>query len=248
MKSFCLILAFLVFTLACRSSGPLVRIEQGRTQGEKPAQRVAQKTPGASEAAATRQEAATAGKTLAAEPKLVGEVIEQQEAPKPGAVSAVEPKPAQGAAGKQEDTKPKKTPPPEVLKQLIALIEREKAAKEQVAAAEEEIMLEISGLIIEQTMTKIGYDFYEYFFLLWEAPEGISVRDYNIFINERASPMWGSWVRVGVDETTVWSRVLRPRSEEIEDAAKEAIAVTRQYLSNYEQYQFKTNDMAGTGI
>jgi len=109
-------------------------------------------------------------------------------------------------------------------------------------------MLEISGLIIEQTMTKIGYDFYEYFFLLWEAPEGISVRDYNIFINERASPMWGSWVRVGVDETTVWSRVLRPRSEEIEDAAKQAIAATRQYLSNYEQYQFKTKDMVGTGI
>ena len=112
---------------------------------------------------------------------------------------------------------------------------------------EEELMEEISGLIIEETMTKIGYEFYEYFFLLWEAPE-VGVKDYNIFINERASPLWGSWVRVNVDGTTVWNRVLRPRSEEIEDAVKQAIEATKQYFYNYEQYQFQTEDMVGTGI
>lgn len=112
---------------------------------------------------------------------------------------------------------------------------------------EKELMEEISGLIIEETMTKIGYEFYEYFFLLWEAPE-VEIKDYNIFINEKASPLWGSWVKVNIDGTTVWNRILRPRSEEIEEAVKQAIEATKQYLYNYEQYQFQTEDMVGTGM
>jgi len=136
---------------------------------------------------------------------------------------------------------------PEKISGLIAGIGEERAATKEEIAAEEELMLEITGLIIEETMTRIGYEFYEYFFLFWEAPE-VEVKDYNILISERASPMWGSWVKVNVDETTVWSKMLRPRSEEIEDAVKQAIEATKQYLYNYKQYQFQTEDMVGTGI
>lgn len=116
-----------------------------------------------------------------------------------------------------------------------------------IAVAEEELMKEITGLIIEQTMTKIGYEFYENFFIRWEAPEGI--KDYNIFINERAGP-WGSWVRVDIDTKTVWQKVLRPRSEEIEEAAKEAVEATREYFSRYEEIkrEFEGPDMASSGI
>ena len=139
------------------------------------------------------------------------------------------------------------TAAPEKISGLIAKIEEERAATKEEIAAEEELMLEITGLIIEETMTRIGYEFYEYFFLFWEAPE-VEVKDYNILISEMASPMWGSWVKVNVDETTVWSKMLKPRSEEIEDAVKIAIEATKQYLYNYEQYQFQTEDMVGTGI
>lgn len=116
-----------------------------------------------------------------------------------------------------------------------------------IAAAEEELMKEITGLIIEQTMTKIGYEFYENFFILWEAPEGI--KDYNIFINERAG-FWGSWVRVDIDTNVAWQKVLRPRSEEIEEAAKEAVEATKEYLSRYEEIkrELEGPDMASSGI
>lgn len=144
--------------------------------------------------------------------------------------------------------KPEKTKAaPKKISGLIAGIEEERAATKEEIAAEEELMLEITGLIIEETMTRIGYEFYEYFFLFWEAPE-VEVKDYNILISEKASPIWGSWVKVNIDDTTVWSKVIRPRSEEIEDAVKQAIEATKQYLYNYEQYQFQTEDMVGTGI
>jgi len=119
---------------------------------------------------------------------------------------------------------------------------------EKTSAAEEELMEEITGLIIEETMTKIGYEFYENFFILWEAPEGI--KDYNIFIDERASPLWGSWIQVKIDTTIVWSKILKPRSEEIEEAAEKAVEVTKEFLSRYEEYkkELEGPDIVGNGI
>lgn len=122
------------------------------------------------------------------------------------------------------------------------------SGKEQAqAVAEEKLMQEITGLIIAESMTKIGYEFYETFFLLWYPPQTI-LKHYNILIAEKASPMWGSLVEVNIGETTIWSMVLRPRSEEIEDAVKQAIEISKDYLNNYEKIQFQTVDMVGTGI
>lgn len=154
----------------------------------------------------------------------------------------------QEIVGKQESTKPGGAATQKLLSELFAIAHEEKVvATKDEAEAEEILMLEISGLIFEETMTRIGYEFYEYFFLFWEAPE-VEVKEYNILISEIASPIWGSWVKVNVDETTVWSKMLRPRSEEVEDAVKEAIEATKQYLNNYAQYQFQTEDMVGTGM
>jgi len=137
---------------------------------------------------------------------------------------------------------------PEEAKPVEEITGKQKDAKAQKSsAAEEKLMEEITGLIIEQTMTKIGYSFYEYFFLLWKPPE-VEIKRYNILISEKASPHWGSWIKVDVNGTSVWSRVLRPRSEEIEEAVKQAIEATKQYLYHYEQYQLQTEDMVGSGI
>lgn len=175
----------------------------------------------------------------------IDEVVENESTEE----QAEEEKPAKEIADKQKEEKPAKTTAAtKKISGLIAKIEGpERAATKEEIAAEEELMLEITGLIIEETMTRIGYEFYEYFFLFWEAPE-VEVKDYNILISEFASPIWGSWVKVNIDETTVWSKMLRPRSEEIEDAVKQAVEATKRYLYNYEQYQFQTEDMVGTGI
>ena len=150
---------------------------------------------------------------------------------------------------KQKAAKPEKpSAAEEKISSLIArIIEEERAATKEEIAAEEQLMQEITGLIIEETMTKIGYEFYEYFFFLWEPPE-VELKHYNIVIIEKASPMWGSLVEVKIGDTTIWSRMLRPRSEEIEESAKQAIETTKEYLRNYEKHQLKTKDMMGTGI
>ena len=168
---------------------------------------------------------------------------------KPEETLVAEGRPAQEITREQKAAERQKaSPAPQRTSELMSRLKGERAATKEEIAAEEELMEEITGLIIEQTMTRIGYDFYEYFFLLWEAPREVGVKDYNIFIDERASPMWGSWVSVGVNGATVWNKVLRPRSAEVEDAAKEAIVATQQYLINYEQYQFQSEDMVGSGI
>jgi hypothetical protein len=159
-------------------------------------------------------------------------------------VKAEEEKSVETTTGKHKDVKTHKpSAAEEKIRKLITKIEEEQKATK----AEQELMKEITGLIIEQTMTKIGYDFYEYFFLLWKPPE-VKIKDYNILITERASSQWGSWVGVDVNSTEVWSGVLKPRAEEIEEAVKQAIEATKQYLNNYEQYQLETEDMKGSGI
>lgn len=148
--------------------------------------------------------------------------------------------------GEKKAAKPDKaSAAEEKIINLIAEIKEEQAA--QTEKAEEELMQEITGLIIEETMTKIGYEFYEYFFLQWKPPQ-TELKNYNILISEKASPMWGSLVEVKIGETIVWSRMLRPRSEEIEESAQQALEATKEYLQNYEKYQIKTIDLMGNGI
>ena len=161
----------------------------------------------------------------------------------------VEKEPEKKDIAQQPDKEPEKPPASQEKKsELMQRLEGVRPATKEEIAAEEGLMDEITGLIIEQTMTKIGYEFYEYFFLLWEAPRTTGIRDYNIIINERASPLWGSWIWIDVNGTTIWNQVLRPRSAEVEEAAKGAVEVTRDYLVNYEQYQFQSEDLVGTGI
>ncbi len=283
MSRFCRILTILLFTLACRARDPIVQIESRRLEGSRQPQMTAQKAtkvaparptsgptgqsvpamPKPTKAAPEQPKESPAEQIMVVQPEqtsvaeLASSIREsvRPERPSVPMAEAERDGSAKVEAGKQDDMKPQSAEQIERLKKLIELVEKHKAAENEVieaekkmAMAEEELMIGITGLIIEETMTKIGYDFYEYFYLLWEAPGEIPIKDYNIFISERASPMWGSWVQVLVDERIVWNSVLRPRSIEIEDAAKEAIAATKEYLVNYEQYQFKTNDMVGTGI
>ena len=123
----------------------------------------------------------------------------------------------------------------------------EKGAERQEAAAEKQVFEGITGLVISEVMTKIGNEFFEQFCLLWEPPtSGLS--GYNVVIAEKASPLWGTWITVSVDDVAIWGKVLRPRSEEIEPEVEEARAIVYEYVSNYEQYQMQTEDMTGTGF
>lgn len=221
MKVLSVISAVLIFSLTCSVSTAVIKDQEKSVQKERTETvKNKQKAPENKEATSKPKETG-APASIASEKKQAKEGIVKQEATKPEKVKAAE----------------------EKIRSFIKKIEEE----QRTATAEEKIMEEISGLIIEETMTKIGYEFYEYFFLLWEPPQE-KIGRYNILISEKASPMWGSSVTVNVDENIVWSVMLRPRSEEIEEAVKQAIEATKNYLLHYKDNQFQSEDLLGTGI
>jgi len=147
----------------------------------------------------------------------------------------------------ESQQKEKETPvTQEKLEKIFEEVKKE--AKEVEGKRVEDDALEIDGLVIDETKTKIGRDFYDLFYSLWEAPQG--TKGYTIYIYERALPQSGSWVWITVNETMVYQNVLRPRYDVIEEASRMGIDATKYFLyrMNQDQRQLSGEDMAGTGI
>lgn len=108
--------------------------------------------------------------------------------------------------------------------------------------------LEIDGLIIDRTKSKLGRDFYQLFYSKWEAPYGI--KGYDIIISEKPVPGRGSLIQIKVRGTLIYNQRLTPRYADIEKAADLGIQITLNFLYNYENYQRQLSgeDMKGSGI
>ncbi len=112
--------------------------------------------------------------------------------------------------------------------------------------------VEIDYLIIDQTQTRIGHEFYRDFITFWEPPMGI--KDYNIFISEKANARWGSWIQVEVggliSKNAVYKKLLKPRSGNAEEEAKIAIRAVRKHFTHLQEYEEELGggDLKGDGI
>jgi curli production assembly/transport component CsgE len=90
--------------------------------------------------------------------------------------------------------------------------------------------LEIDGLIVDKTITKIGRDFYEVFQRGWEAPPG--ARNFTILIEELPSRGNISVVSLSVNEDKLFEQPLQPRYDTIEEVATYMVGVVFEYLVN----------------
>lgn len=138
---------------------------------------------------------------------------------------------------------------PEKIESIIQKYQDEK--KQKKVTLEDEgsaVSLELDGLILDETLTKIGHDFYKYFNDHWNAPEGAT--NYTIYISEKLMPGMGNLVIVKIDERKVFENRITPRDYVIEQTAKYATNRTKAYLRQYEliQKQLEQEDMSGTGI
>lgn len=108
--------------------------------------------------------------------------------------------------------------------------------------------LEIDGLLVDDTKTKSGKDFYDLFYQQWEAPVGI--KNYTIFIIEKPFRLTTTMVEIMINETLVYQSFLQPRYDYIETLTVQAVAQTALYLRNYEEIvrELDGNDRSGTGI
>lgn len=107
--------------------------------------------------------------------------------------------------------------------------------------------VEIDGLIIDQTKSKLGHDFANNFSLSWETV----ATEYNIVIDEQSDFRAGSWVSIEINENLVFKALLKPNAEEIEKLAKEAVADSNEFLTSQNEATRnleQEKDMKGNGI
>ena len=108
--------------------------------------------------------------------------------------------------------------------------------------------IEIEGIIVDATQTKIGKDFYELFYQLWNQLEELPRQ--SITITEKALPQLGSQISVEVEDYLVFQQNIQPRIEIIEQMAEYAMQRALLYVQNYDEMQIQLigEDLKGTGI
>ena len=108
--------------------------------------------------------------------------------------------------------------------------------------------VEIDGIIIDQSITKVGRDFYDLFYSLWVAPR--NAKNFTITIKEMVLPGLATQIVVLVNDNEVFKQKVQPRYEILEAMSQFANAVTVRYLNNYEKMnaQLEGEDQQGTGI
>lgn len=123
-----------------------------------------------------------------------------------------------------------------------------KIEKEGETQETKEPALEIDGLIMNETKTKIGRDFYDYFFTLWVAPPGI--QNYTIFIIEKPLGVMGSLIWVKINDTFIYGNKHKPSIRDIENGATSSVNIAKQYLLTREENekQLSGQDLSGNGI
>lgn len=112
-----------------------------------------------------------------------------------------------------------------------ALLEKFRSAFDNLKALEKadsltqpqiDPLLEFEGMVLDETRSKMGRDFYDLFYQNWASPDGST--DFTIKITEQPSPGIGTVITVMVDYEHVYSARLQPRYEYIEAVSQQAIA------------------------
>lgn len=137
---------------------------------------------------------------------------------------------------------------PEKIKSIIEKYEEENHIATDTGSNPESILLELDGIILDETISKIGHDFYKYFYDYWSPPEGVS--NFTIVIDEKLMPGIGNLVIVKINDDEIFQNRMTPRDYVIESLAKYAINQSRQYLIRYQDIkdQLENEDLKGTGI
>lgn len=140
---------------------------------------------------------------------------------------------------KKDTLKQKNTP--EILKKILTHITEQKDKTN-------DIEMELDGLLVDDTKTKSGKDFYDMFYTNWESP--FTAKNYSIIISEKPFRLTTTIIAITINENLVYQTILQPRQDIIETQTEEAIAVTQDYLSNYEEImkQLNGDDRSGSGI
>lgn len=124
----------------------------------------------------------------------------------------------------------------------------EAITSENETHAFEEPLLEIDGLVVDETRTKAGHDFYDKFYSLWEAPP--QAKNFSILIRELPFRVNLTQVQILVNDEPVVNSILQPKEEFISDLAGQAVPVIAEHLIQLQEMsrQLDDTDLSGSGI
>ena len=108
--------------------------------------------------------------------------------------------------------------------------------------------LEMNGLVIDETITKMGRDFYELFYARWEPPT--SSLGYTLHIKELPQPGRGTRISVLLNETELLRQAIQSREELLLAVANRAIQLAYYHIQHHQQMaqQLENEDQYGNGI
>ena len=106
----------------------------------------------------------------------------------------------------------------------------------------------LNNLVMDETLSKMGQDFYRFFNDNWNPPE--TDESFTIYINEMPSPGMGNMIQVKINYDEIFRQRISPKQEYIKQLAQMAVRQSENYIANYEQIkqQLEGEDMQGTGI
>ena len=87
---------------------------------------------------------------------------------------------------------------------------------------------EISGFVIDQTVTRIGHDFARY---MSDYRHANNLGDYNLTVRERPSARWGNLIWVTRNHDTVFRQFVQPSTTNIRELAENAANQIDQKIS-----------------
>ncbi|WP_373331107.1 CsgE family curli-type amyloid fiber assembly protein [Salmonirosea aquatica] len=119
-------------------------------------------------------------------------------------------------------------------------------------------------LLLDDTRTKNGRDFYEFFYQQWLSvqtdttvisPTAFSDigEELNVAVDEQPAPGGigtSTVVSISVNDVMIYQQFLQPRQGVIELMAEDAIGALTQYIQNYQEFQKQlgSDDQMGSGI
>ncbi len=78
---------------------------------------------------------------------------------------------------------------------------------------------EISGFVLDQTITRLGHDFSAY---LSQYRNANNLGEYNLAVYERPSARWGNYIWVEYNRTRVFSLFMSPSRTNVQSVAEQA--------------------------
>jgi curli production assembly/transport component CsgE len=102
------------------------------------------------------------------------------------------------------------------------------ATSDSAAVPRQQRTTEIEGLIVDQTITKLGHDFYDLFYTRWEAPPKIT--EFTITLEERPGRGTNTLISMVVNDIPLMEMPLQPKYELLEEGVNEALNIAAGFL------------------